>query len=227
MKIKYLNILLIFALFSLVVNCKKRIVKQNSDKHSLQEIDTVFNSQGFVVVSKNDNEIKLIDKKDSLSIDGYHKIAFFNDTVVLAKNFEPDFTEVYKKMNFIYDFNRHRVSVFKGSLRRPDFSTNPEAKMFKTRIIEGCKDGINFAGHFTLIYWGCGTACQYGVVVDRKTGKIYDGYTSSMGSDYRADSRMIIFNGKINTSKQEFLRLDNYSQIQVKKWNGKVFKNLH
>ena len=62
---------------------------------------------------------------------------------------------------------------FEGVPAQVDFSTNPDMLRFVTRITEGAKEGPNFAGHYTLISWGCGTECQSGVVVDAQTGAIY------------------------------------------------------
>ena len=93
-----------------------------------------------------------------------------------------------------HKFEDYKVEVYTGKLADPDFSTNPGAKTFKTRIINSCKDGINFAGHYTVIVWGCGTACQGSMIVDRKTGRIFSGVTSSLGVEFKKDSRLFIMN---------------------------------
>ena len=31
----------------------------------------------------------------------------------------------------------------------------------------------NFAGHCSFVYWGCGTNCMGGAVVDQQTGKVF------------------------------------------------------
>ena len=36
---------------------------------------------------------------------------------------------------------------------------------------------VEFAGHYTIPRWGCRTECNVFVIVDPKTGKIYDGFT--------------------------------------------------
>jgi hypothetical protein len=36
------------------------------------------------------------------------------------------------------------------------------------------KVGPNFAGHYIVVQWGCGTSCVMMVIVDALTGKIYD-----------------------------------------------------
>jgi hypothetical protein len=39
----------------------------------------------------------------------------------------------------------------------------------------GADSEVEFAGHYTIPRWGCGTDCN-GFVIDSVTGKIYDGF---------------------------------------------------
>jgi hypothetical protein len=55
----------------------------------------------------------------------------------------------------------------------PDLASNPEAKEFKTALREGAKDGPNFAGHFTIVGWGCGGACLDFGILDARNGHVY------------------------------------------------------
>lgn len=43
---------------------------------------------------------------------------------------------------------------------------------FRTRIREAAKEKVNFASHYTLTTWGCGTGCEMGAAVDAITGKV-------------------------------------------------------
>ncbi len=40
---------------------------------------------------------------------------------------------------------------------RVDLESHPLAKRYRTRLREGAAEGPNFAGHFTIVGWGCGT----------------------------------------------------------------------
>lgn len=76
-----------------------------------------------------------------------------------------------------------------------DLKSNKYASNFRTRLKEGySSDTANFAGHYSFVYWGCGSPCQSSLVIDRKTGKIYDSPSASLGYDFRVDSRMLIVN---------------------------------
>lgn len=76
-----------------------------------------------------------------------------------------------------------------------DLKSNKHAPMFRTRLREGyASDTANFAGHYTFVYWGCGSPCQSSLLIDRKTGKIYDAPEANLGYDFRSTSRMMIVN---------------------------------
>src|ERR1700758_72588 len=48
---------------------------------------------------------------------------------------------------------------------RVDLSTS-NAYDFRTRLREGARQKANFAGHYVVVTWGCGTNCNMGAVVD-------------------------------------------------------------
>jgi len=55
----------------------------------------------------------------------------------------------------------------------PPKLVRPEDRMFRTRIRQGASKGPNFAGHYTIVEWGCGSGCLSIAVVDAKDGGIY------------------------------------------------------
>ncbi|RZL39509.1 MAG: hypothetical protein EOO96_00425 [Pedobacter sp.] len=74
------------------------------------------------------------------------------------------------------NFAKFEVGTVATKTKAPiDFSSYPEAKAFKTRIIEGYQElEVNFAGHYVATYFGCGASCIMGFMVDANDGKIYD-----------------------------------------------------
>ena len=54
-----------------------------------------------------------------------------------------------------------------------DLSSHPEAREFRTQIRSDARAGPNFAGHFTIVGWGCGSACLQWGVVNASTGKVW------------------------------------------------------
>lgn len=48
----------------------------------------------------------------------------------------------------------------------------PFARKYHTRLADGLRDlPVNFAGHYVMITWGCGTTCLDGGMVDARTGQ--------------------------------------------------------
>ena len=113
-------------------------------------------------------------------------------------------------------------SPFKG-IAAPPRLIEPWAKRYRTRIRDGVsKDygafrgseyvdskGPNFAGHYFVVNWGCGSGCLMMVIVDATTGHVYPPPLSvvtmgiqkivipNLGSgwgdfDYRPDSRLFM-----------------------------------
>jgi hypothetical protein len=82
-------------------------------------------------------------------------------------------------------------------------------------IREGAADGPNFAGHYTVAAWGCGTSCTDFAIIDAKSGRVFfDNRVRGISSDhvdlrvepngalpnvnglrFRADSRLLIMLG--------------------------------
>lgn len=47
------------------------------------------------------------------------------------------------------------------------------AKKFRTRLISAAKEDSNFAGHYRIVVWGCGTKCQAGALIDLRSGEVF------------------------------------------------------
>jgi hypothetical protein len=83
-------------------------------------------------------------------------------------------------------------STFRGPIAPVDV-TSGAAHEFRTVLRAGARSGPNFAGHFTVVRWGCGTNCIVIAVVDAATGHVYiwPG-TAGYGVEYQRDSRLLI-----------------------------------
>jgi len=86
------------------------------------------------------------------------------------------------------------VKIFKGIPAKVDLSSNRYAKEFRTVLREGAKKGSNFAGHYTLVEWGCGSSCQSHAIIDTKNGKVFfpDKLLTTAGVDFKLSSSLII-----------------------------------
>ncbi len=86
-----------------------------------------------------------------------------------------------------------------------DFTHDKRARLYRTVLRLGARSGPNFAGHFTVVIWGCGTSCQQFAIVDALTGKVHFSqelpYVSWSASDdpfglqFRLNSRLLIVHG--------------------------------
>jgi hypothetical protein len=57
------------------------------------------------------------------------------------------------------------------------------------------RSGVNFAGHYAILNWGCGTQCIAYVIADVATGRVFDfplgGENAELSLDTRPTSRLI------------------------------------
>src|SRR2546423_8261349 len=70
-------------------------------------------------------------------------------------------------------FESYAVPVYKGKSAPLNLKSAKGANTFRTRLREGAKEGVNFAGHYTLVEWGCGAGCLDVGIIDVKTGTVY------------------------------------------------------
>lgn len=55
-----------------------------------------------------------------------------------------------------------------------NFDSHPIAKRYRTVISgEYAKQDVNFANHYVVITWGCGSGCVSGAMVDSRNGTVY------------------------------------------------------
>jgi len=105
-------------------------------------------------------------------------------------------------------FSQYPASVQRPRVTAINFKTNPDARPFRTRLSEGLRNGVNFAGHYALVGWGCGTGCISGAIVDTRTGKVYwpeqfnafgvlytDGNYAYPPVEYKKNSRLLVIHG--------------------------------
>jgi hypothetical protein len=92
--------------------------------------------------------------------------------------------------------------IYRGLVARVRLDS-PKARMFRTRLREDSRSGPNFAGHYTVVIWGCGTGCAQMGVVDSKTGRVYFPPVEwmdipdmedeqSRGNFFRLDSKLLV-----------------------------------
>jgi hypothetical protein len=85
--------------------------------------------------------------------------------------------------------------TYQGPLAEVDLSTHEDARRYRTVIRAGAESGPNFAGHYTLVNWGCGSPCQMWAIIDAQSGSVFmPDVRTSLGAEYRVDSRLFVAN---------------------------------
>ena len=80
-------------------------------------------------------------------------------------------------------------------ISKVDWASHPDAKIFRTRLREAIGQKPDFAGHYKVATWGCGTMCQTTALIDARDGKVYFApFTSLPGVEHRANSRLLVEN---------------------------------
>lgn len=104
-------------------------------------------------------------------------------------------------------FDDFKVAVEKIS-RRPALKFNNDfSRRYRTLLREGLSgEPVDFAGHYVMVTFGCGTTCLYGGMVDAKSGQAtglpfmldsFGPFDIDTPLIYRADSRLIIMLGMV------------------------------
>jgi hypothetical protein len=135
-------------------------------------------------------------------------------------------------------FEQFRVDdVFPGHVARADVRTLPRARRYRTMIEDGAKAGPNFAGHYTVVGWGCGAACTDIAIVDSLTGAVvfppfrelvHYGFDVADGEPepvfwplrFRRDSSLLIVIGEIEQAGRHARGIRYYQ------WTGRTLRAL-
>ncbi|HWB31830.1 MAG TPA: hypothetical protein VG714_01525 [Acidobacteriaceae bacterium] len=97
-----------------------------------------------------------------------------------------------------WPFQEYPTKVVHGKAAK----ISPETGLVRqhiTVIRKAMENGPNFAGHYTVAEWGCGTACGVYVIIDDLTGKVYAPPEIARGVDlgvaspeFRPDSTLMV-----------------------------------
>jgi hypothetical protein len=101
-----------------------------------------------------------------------------------------------------------------------DLKSNPIAATYRTVLRQETAQGPNFAGHYRVAVWGCGTSCSMFAVVNLDTGRVItpEGFSHASGVylgiddrkffsgsqsknglfGFRKDSRLLVVLGDLN-----------------------------
>ena len=104
-------------------------------------------------------------------------------------------------------YNQYPVSSIYHGKPAPAQPNSADALRFRTVITQGAKKGPNFAGHYTVVEWGCGAACASFAIADTLSGQVFipafsvsfesaDGqFYQDSGMHYQLDSSLFVIQG--------------------------------
>ncbi|MFH5254205.1 hypothetical protein ACGTRS_23515 [Burkholderia semiarida] len=108
-------------------------------------------------------------------------------------------------------FDRYPASAGARAPRKPAGAprfAGSEARRYRTVIRDAFAQPANFAGHYRVAIWGCGTDCRNFAILDKNTGATYTmpgvkAVSGVMGNgdervDFRVGSRLLIVAGCFN-----------------------------
>ena len=132
------------------------------------------------------------------------------------------------------EFRNYRVKeVSVEKVKVVDFGSHSKGNLFKTQLRETEGKSANFAGHYVVVSWGCGTPCQTVAMVEVKSGRVFFApFSTGLGSEFRVDSYLFIdtppsaireyYGGTLNVPKRLF-----YSYYYVWEEEKKEFRLIY
>lgn len=116
-------------------------------------------------------------------------------------------------------FQEFPAAVWHGRAALLNLRSHRLARLYRTAVRQQLQDeGINFAGHYSLVTMGCGTGCSITAIVDARNGTAFfpralDGWTSIVGDyeipdgddirTFHANSRLLKAIGRPRLSADE------------------------
>lgn len=134
-------------------------------------------------------------------------------------------------------YSQFPAKAEKKTAKKVNLESHSEAKFYRTNLKNALANSeVNFAGKYILTYWGCGSGCTQGAIIDVQTGNaffpvelqgVYAGGIELGDHDmleYKKNSNLLIIYGYAGRG----FKSENKTQqgIYYYQWNGKAFKLL-
>jgi hypothetical protein len=132
-----------------------------------------------------------------------------------------------------------------GTLKRKALNpSKPADRMFRTRLLNAAKEPPNFAQHYRVAIWGCGSNCFAGAMIDLQTGQtspipmaMSDGTTlknsedwmicgrayEKSGLEFRIESRLMILRCGPDLAASGSMEPDTHYLL----WESNRFRQLY
>lgn len=77
----------------------------------------------------------------------------------------------------------------------PDVKSDLRSKRYRTELTAWGKEKPNFAGHYILATWGCGTGCTEIAIIDAISGKVFHPAGARMTYSSDVDAELLVDEG--------------------------------
>ncbi|MDD5150645.1 MAG: hypothetical protein PHC28_09200 [Flavobacterium sp.] len=134
-------------------------------------------------------------------------------------------------------YSQYPAKVEKKTAKKVNLKSHSEAKFFRTNLKNALANAeVNFAGKYILAYWGCGSGCTQGAIIDVQTGNVFfpvelQGVYAgglSLGEhdklEYKNNSNLLVIYGYAGGGFNP--ETETQHGIYYYRWNGKAFKLL-
>ena len=107
-------------------------------------------------------------------------------------------------------FEKYPAEVYAGQPAKLNLAKYPWARDYRTRFRAALAGGVNFAGKYAIVTWGCGMGCSISTSVNIQTGEVSPFEVPVSGEefveasfDYKPNSRLLKVNWEefLNESK--------------------------
>lgn len=110
-----------------------------------------------------------------------------------------------------YSFDSYPAEGYTGDLRYPSLAADTDWNELNA-FEKANEEGINFAGHYSIYRFGCGSACEIVKAIDFKSGKIISVPSALQGYghdlEYKANSNLILIKTDLYDGKDTCLFSD-------------------
>ena len=110
---------------------------------------------------------------------------------------------------------------------------SPETRQFRSILTKASLEKPNFAAHYILTSWGCGSGCSMNAIIDAKNGKVFmfPFTVTAMATgeqepvSFKLDSTLVIVKGTRNEALREGTYYYKWEKGQLILLNPPVQKN--
>jgi hypothetical protein len=133
-------------------------------------------------------------------------------------------------------FTQYAAEVETIKNTRVNLKSHKYANSYRTNLRDATKEGVNFAGHYILTTWGCGTNCSQTAIIDARNGQVF--FPEELGGSifgfcdlpddtepivYKAESRLLVLSGYKNGDLD---KKEGRCGIYYLEWTGEKFKQV-